>query len=233
MTRSRFSIGLLLLGLLSGWDCPAQARNNGFLDAPQEAFRQSRRERRPLLIDFSTSWCEACELMQQTTWRNREVRLLLDDFVALAVDGDRNQNLVARYRVEAYPTIMIVEPRGATVLALSGFQDEATLSDHLTAVLERWDELRALAVEATGRRPRAASLIELGDFARGRRALAQAEQLYRRAARSPEASSAELARQRLSEILILTERCREALKIASATSSTDLARRARLCLDQR
>ena len=119
---------------------------------PKTAFRLARESERPLLIEFHTTWCEACERMQRTTWSDGGVLKLIDRFIVVSVDGDRNGNLVSRYDVTAYPTIVFAEPGGEPILVLRGYQDAGTLRGHLGAVLGNWDELRDWAVHSFVRR---------------------------------------------------------------------------------
>ena len=202
-----------------------------FRDDPKAAFRLARESERPLLIEFHTTWCEACEKMQRSTWRDGGVLTLIDDFVALSVDGDRNANLVSRYDVKGYPTIVLAEPGGEPILVLLGYQDAGTLRGQLGAVLGNWDELRALAVEAVGGRSEATALVGLGDFALAGGAHVHAEQCYRRALRQGKALPDDLllrARVGLIEVLAATDRCREAVRIlkrAKPVHVDDLAAR--------
>ena len=196
---------------------------------PKTAFRLARESELPLLIEFHTTWCEACERMQRTTWRDGGVLKLIDRFIALSVDGDRNGNLVDRYDVTAYPTIVFAAPGGEPILVLRGYQDAGTLRGHLGAVLGNWDDLRDWAVQAADGRSEATALVGLGDFALAGGAHAHAEQCYRRALRQGKTSPAELslrARVGLIEVLAATDRCREAgkiLKRAKPVQADDLA----------
>jgi len=224
--KQLLAIALLLLG-------PA-AVAEPFLEDPGSAFRKAEAEQRPLLVRFHATWCEACELMAATTWKDPGIEQRLERFVPLSVDGDRNRNLVARYSVDGYPTIVIAEPGGAPLLELRGLQETAALGGHLDATLARWRELAAWAEETAGRRPDPAALLGLAEFARERRADRQAERLYRRAlrGRTPESDQARIG---LAELLIATERCREAVKLIrkiegdGAAGNDDLLGRAGDC----
>lgn len=192
------------------------AADGPFLDSPRSAFRQARSLERPLLVGFHTAWCESCERMRQTTWRAPEVLELLEQFVALSVDGDRQRTLVMRYGVSAYPTLVMANPEGAPLLVLRGFQDRRTMREHLERVLARRDELSAWAAAAAARRPDTTALVGLADFALSRGAYDHAERLYRRALqredRVPEPLSRR-ARVGLGEVLTRTDRPREAARI--------------------
>ena len=209
---------LVLLAVVLAFGAGTRGEDS-FRSDPRTAFRLARESERPLLIEFHTTWCEACERMRKTTWPDDRVVKLVDRFIALSVDGDRNANLVSRYEVTAYPTIVFAEPGGQPILVLLGYQDAGAMRERLAAVLDHWDDLRDWAVEAADRRPEAAAaLVRLGDFALAGGAHAHAEQCYRRALRQGDSSPAEFslrARVGLVEVLAVTDRCREAAKLVN------------------
>lgn len=196
-----------------------------FFDEPNVAFERASNTGLPLLIGFHTTWCEACERMDRTTWKDATVQELLGRVVPLSVDGDRNRNLAERYDVVAYPTIVIVEPSGLPVLVMRGMQDAQAMQSHLEATLERWETLRVWALAATGKHPDPEAIVGLAEFAVSRAAGESAERLFRRALRNeknvPESIIAR-ARVGLAELLVLSDRCREARKVLSRLPSIDV-----------
>jgi thioredoxin-like negative regulator of GroEL len=201
-----------LLSVVSG----AVAGEVGFLDNPRQAFDTARRQERPLLIAFRTTWCEACERMDRTTWRDPSVvRTLETEFVALSVDGERHTNLTGRYDVAAYPTIVIADAEGRPLLQLRGYRSAEQMTVYLTEIVRRWDELAVWSVRAAGRRPDPSALASLGDFARDHRDYARAERCYRKTLRSSEPLDPRRVREtrvRLARTLAATDRCKEAKK---------------------
>jgi len=218
MRRNARLVTLLVLSVALGGASLAAP----FQADPRQAFQEARSSGRPLLVEFHTTWCESCELMSRTTWRDPAVLELMQRYVPLAVDGERNPNLVSRYEVRAYPTIVIADPQGRTVLVLLGLQSPTRMREHLARVLDRWTELSSWVGEAAQSPPPAEALIELADFARERGAWGQAEELYRRALRlrGPPAPEASLrAALGLGRVLGATDRCREALKVLKRARS--------------
>lgn len=94
----------------------------------------------PLLLNFTGSdWCGWCKLMDrsvfsQTQWQEfarREMVLVTLDFprspnIVPAKYVGRNENLRAAYGVEGFPTYMIVDSDGKTVLGKLGAAQEIT-----------------------------------------------------------------------------------------------------------
>jgi thioredoxin-like negative regulator of GroEL len=197
-----------------------------FLDDPRQAFDTARRQERPLLIAFRTTWCEACERMDRTTWQDPSVvRSLETAFVALSVDGERNANLTGRYDVAAYPTIVIADAEGRPLLHLLGYRSAEQMTAYLTDVARHWDDLAVWSVRAAGRRPDPSALAALGDFARGHRDYARAERCYRKTLRSRERLDPQRVRETrisLARTLAATDRCKEARKTLADLDTHDL-----------
>lgn len=77
-----------------------------------KAVEQAKREGKPMIVDFSTSWCPNCRVLEKTTLRNPVVTEQMKDFVKVYVDGDKNADIVSQFGVDAYPTVVMVGPKG-------------------------------------------------------------------------------------------------------------------------
>ena len=66
-----------------------------------------------ILIDFVTTWCAPCKKMDKTTWKDKKVRAWLGEkTVALKIDAEKEKKLAKDYRVEMYPTIVLLKADG-------------------------------------------------------------------------------------------------------------------------
>ena len=120
----------------------AEAQDYGGIDATpsirwktshQEAADDSVREGRPILIRITATWCGPCQQMKQLTFSDsRVIDLVQNNFVPLLIDADANQDLVSQYRVEAYPTTIVLSPELSVLKRLTGFQSADSLLSALT-----------------------------------------------------------------------------------------------------
>ncbi len=85
-------------------------------DSIGAAFRSSRAEKKPLIVDCSASWCASCKKMERKTFRDPEIRnILTNDFVFLnyRVDADAESEELKKeldlLQPKGLPAVIILE----------------------------------------------------------------------------------------------------------------------------
>ncbi len=66
----------------------------------------------PVLLDFHTNWCGPCRQMRPVVQQ-----LIQSGYKVKSIDGDESPDLVERYRVTAYPTFIVIDPKTGRSLA--------------------------------------------------------------------------------------------------------------------
>lgn len=89
------------------------------------AMREAEEKKLPLLIHFYADWCTPCQRMEREVFTNSTVKDLLGGhFIAVKINSDHHQELLARYGIQTLPSDVIVDSLTGRVLATkSGFQD--------------------------------------------------------------------------------------------------------------
>ncbi|MDX1932157.1 MAG: thioredoxin domain-containing protein [Capsulimonadales bacterium] len=81
------------------------------------------RTKKVVLIDFYTTWCGPCKKLDAETWKDPAVRRwLVAKTVSRKIDAEKEVDLARRYRIDAYPTILLLRPDGREIDRLVGFQ---------------------------------------------------------------------------------------------------------------
>ena len=115
--------GFVVLGLGSAWAGSAtRAGPIAWLHDEEQAFSESKRTGKPVLVEVWAEWCTACKLMDRNTWSDpavqREVRRR---FVPLRIDfTDETPASSARrevYGVEGLPTVLACRTPGCAAPA--------------------------------------------------------------------------------------------------------------------
>ena len=88
-----------------------------------EACKKAREEKKIVLIDFYTTWCGPCKLLDRTTWKDDEVRKWLGSHaIALKIDAEKNRKLASNYNIRSFPTILFLKPDGKELDRLVGYR---------------------------------------------------------------------------------------------------------------
>lgn len=124
---------LLLAHLLA-----AQDGASGFqsLTVPA-ALTQAAAQHRLVLIDFSTTACEPCRRLAETTWRDAGVLEWLGAHtIAIRVDPEQEHDLAKAHRIDAYPTIVVLGEDEKEQGRILGYLDATAMRQRLDEVLE-------------------------------------------------------------------------------------------------
>jgi thiol-disulfide isomerase/thioredoxin len=88
-----------------------------------------------VFIDFYTTWCGPCKELDKTTWRDAGVgKLVGEKAVALKLDAEKEgKDQAKRYKIDAYPTLLLLKPDGMEVDRIVGFREPAKFTEEFAA----------------------------------------------------------------------------------------------------
>jgi tetratricopeptide (TPR) repeat protein len=81
----------------------------------EEAQAAAKASGKRLFVDVGAYWCPPCRQLDEQVFTQKEVGEALGrDYVALHIDAEKGEgpDFVARYRVQAYPTLLVLEAGG-------------------------------------------------------------------------------------------------------------------------
>jgi thiol-disulfide isomerase/thioredoxin len=110
------------------------ARSGGsvtFLEDYTRARATAHKEGKPLFIDFETTWCGPCKLMDQWVYTADAVVNASRAVVAVKVDGDDHPDLAKGHSVIGYPTMILLGPDGTEIRRLEGYRSVAEMAGFL------------------------------------------------------------------------------------------------------
>lgn len=119
------AIPLLVIFILSTLSLSAQDSAVDFKkDLPfEQALALAGKDNKNIFIDFYTTWCAPCKVMDSEVFTKRAVGDYLNKgFVNLKIDAEKGEgiSLARKYNVRAYPTFVVLNAKGEEVHRIEG-----------------------------------------------------------------------------------------------------------------
>ncbi|MEZ4306723.1 MAG: cytochrome c biogenesis protein CcdA [Polyangiaceae bacterium] len=88
-----------------------------WLHSEDEALAKHKQENRPLLVDFTATWCGACQEMAKDTFADPRVMAKAGNFVAVKIDATNDEDplvteVMEKYKVKGLPTVLVIDSHG-------------------------------------------------------------------------------------------------------------------------
>ncbi|MCB9700352.1 MAG: tetratricopeptide repeat protein [Myxococcales bacterium] len=122
-----------------------------FEGALEGALARALAESKLVLVDVGAYWCHSCHELDEAIFTRPEVgEHVAARYVALKIDAEKDEgpDLVARYKVQAYPTLLVLDPSGVERGRVVEVADAAELLTALAEIEAGGDPLAALAAAA-------------------------------------------------------------------------------------
>jgi thioredoxin 1 len=102
---------------------PAVSDVNWAGDSYEEVVKRAKSTNKYVFLDFYTVWCSPCKKMDKETYTNAKVSEFLNDMIAVKYDSEKGDGIAlsAKYRVKAWPTVILLDPGGREIDRYLGF----------------------------------------------------------------------------------------------------------------
>ncbi len=91
----------------------------------------------PVMIDFYTDWCGWCKKLDSDVYGDPRVIKIASKFVCVKINGDTKRELVSKYGVGGYPTIVFLNSKGKEVDRIPGFRPADGFLSTMQEVLDK------------------------------------------------------------------------------------------------
>ncbi len=92
-------------------------------DDIDNALKMAQKQNKTLFIDFYTSWCAPCKIMEQSVFRDELVAdYMNENCISIRVNAEKGNgpNMKIAYAVDAYPTMLFYSSKGDEVARKAG-----------------------------------------------------------------------------------------------------------------
>lgn len=128
--RNLPALVLILTGLFAG--AGISAEEISWSTDIEQSLQDASESGKPVLMQFTASWCVYCKRMEKNTFTNENVAERIgEDFVAVKVDADEHKDLIRDLEIKGLPAILIVSPDLQVIHRISGFQTAEALMTEL------------------------------------------------------------------------------------------------------
>jgi thiol:disulfide interchange protein DsbD len=111
-------IGLLSIGLgISVFFFEWSAKGLPWEPFAPSKVMAARENGKPVIIDFTASWCQPCRILERNVLADSKVMAELNRFTRLKVDCTQTdaapvQEIMRQYNVEGFPTLVFIDSKG-------------------------------------------------------------------------------------------------------------------------
>lgn len=134
-------IGLLLfqviLILLANAADPSPKNGINWYTWSNEAFETAEKENKLVLLDIGAEWCQFCAKMKAVTYKDPEVRKIIqDNYIAIYADIDDSEDVNMLYGKFGVPGTIILSPDRDELTKKLGYISPQQMQQHLLGNLQ-------------------------------------------------------------------------------------------------
>lgn len=80
-----------------------------------------------VFVDFQTTWCGPCKQMEHLVYTAKDVVAAAQNCIPVVLDGDEQRDLVKKYKVSGYPTMLLLDAKGVELRREVGYRGVADM----------------------------------------------------------------------------------------------------------
>lgn len=121
-----------------------------FQGGVEAAFEAARAQDRPVFLYWGAEWCPPCYDLKAHVFPRADFQRALRQFVPVYLDGDAEgaQRIADQFRVQGYPSVVVLTPDRQELARISGGSDLASYAEVLDLALENARPVEQILADA-------------------------------------------------------------------------------------
>ncbi len=118
---------------------PLSSKEVHFFEGTFEAAQKAATEQNKFIfIDVFTDWCMPCKAMARDAFQNRDIADRMNTFfINFKANAESSGRFIAnKYNVRAYPTVLIINPKGDLVSSFTGYSGASLFSAQIAGIIK-------------------------------------------------------------------------------------------------
>ena len=111
-----------------------------FVVGYSKGVEQARKDKKLVMLDFTTTWCGWCKKLASESFTDAEVVKALDGFTCVIVDGDVEKDICQKYGVRGFPNVRFVTTDDKELGVVGGYKPTAEFLAVVKSAIENIDK---------------------------------------------------------------------------------------------
>lgn len=91
-----------------------------------------------IMVDFYTTWCKPCKMLDRDVFNSDEFKNLQPQFVAVKINAEKGEgvDLSKKYNVTSYPNVIFLDPQGNEIERIMSYRPKEEYLKEVRRILE-------------------------------------------------------------------------------------------------